>query len=62
MDLVIRSTGSSIKGNSIKGSKCAVEENLSSSHRPQATENQRAAHIKMSAELQQIFKSQHQTV
>ena len=61
MNLVIRLTGSSIKGNRIKVSKCAPEENLSSSHRPQATENQRAAHIRP-AELEQILKPQPQTV
>ena len=62
MNLVIRLTGSSIKGNRIKVSKYAPEENLSSSHRPQATENQRAAHMIRSAELQQILKPQPQTV
>lgn len=62
MNLVIRLTDSSIKGNSIKVSKCALEDNLYSSHIPQVTENQREAHIIKLAELQQILKSQPQRV
>lgn len=62
MNLVIRLTDSSIKGNSIKVSKCALKYNLSSSNISQVTENQREAHIIRLTELQQILKFQPQRV
>lgn len=62
MNLLIRLTEPNIKGNSIKVSKCALEDNLSSSHIPQVTENQTGAHIIRLTELLQILKSQPQRV